>query len=85
MSEASTYQLLRGHLANLRLTAAAEALPAALERAKTDKLSHVALLESLMAIEVQAAQARRLFSLSRSLSVRIVVASRHTISRGHEK
>ncbi len=28
MSEASTYQLLRGHLANLRLTAAAEALPA---------------------------------------------------------
>ncbi len=65
MSEASTYQLLRGHLANLRLTAAAEALPAALERAKTDKLSHVALLESLMATEVEAAQARRLFSLSR--------------------
>lgn len=65
MSEASIYQLLRGHLANLRLTAAAEALPSALERARTDNLSHVAFLESLMAIEVQAAQARRLFSLSR--------------------
>ena len=35
MSKASIYQLLRGHLAALRLTAAAEALPAALERART--------------------------------------------------
>ena len=65
MSEASIYQLLRGHLSNLGLTAAAEVLPAELERARTDKLSHVALLESLLAIEVEATHARRLASLTR--------------------
>jgi hypothetical protein len=32
MSENSTYQELRGHLAYLRLAAAAEALPAELDR-----------------------------------------------------
>ena len=37
MSEASIYQQLRGHLAYLRLTAAAEALPAQLEQAAADK------------------------------------------------
>lgn len=65
MSEASIYQSLRGHLADLRLTAAAEALPRELERARTGDLSHVAFLESLLAIEVEAVHARRLASLTR--------------------
>ena len=65
MSEASIYQLLRGHMADLRLTAAAEVLPRELERARTGDLSHVAFLESLLAIEVEAVHARRLASLTR--------------------
>ena len=65
MSEASIYQLLRGHMANLRLTAAAEVLPTELERARANDLSHVAFLESLLAIEVEAVHARRLASLTR--------------------
>ena len=65
MSEASIYQSLRGHMADLRLTAAAEVLPRELERARTGDLSHVAFLESLLAIEVEAVHARRLASLTR--------------------
>ncbi len=65
MSEASIYQSLRGHMAELRLTAAAEVLPRELERARTGDLSHVAFLESLLAIEVEAVHARRLASLTR--------------------
>ena len=65
MSENSTYQQLRGHLATLRLAAAAEALPAELERAAADKLSHTAFLQRLLAIEVTATQARRQASLAR--------------------
>ena len=65
MSEASIYQALRGHLATLRLTAAAEALPAELERASADKLSNTAFLERLLRREVEAAVARRQVSLSR--------------------
>ena len=65
MSEASIYQLLRGHMADLRLTAAAEVLPRELERARTGDLSHVAFLESLLAMEVEAVHARRLASLTR--------------------
>ena len=65
MSEASIYQLLRGHMADLRLTAAAEVLPRELERARTGNLSHVAFLESLLAIEVEAVHARRLAGLTR--------------------
>ena len=65
MSESSIYQLLRGHLCTLRLSAAAEVLPAVLERASTENLSHVAFLESLLAIEVEATHARRLASLTR--------------------
>ena len=65
MSEASIYQSLRGHMADLRLTAAAEVLPRELERARTSDLSHVAFLESLLAIEVEAVHARRLASLTR--------------------
>jgi DNA replication protein DnaC len=56
---ASAYQQLRGHLHYLRLEAAAEALPAALEHAQQAKLGHTAFLEHLLAIEVTATQARR--------------------------
>jgi len=65
MSEASIYQQLRGHLATLRLAAAAEALPSVLEQARTEKLGPTALLERLLAIEVAATTARRLLSLER--------------------
>ena len=62
MSQASTYQKLRGHLAYLHLTAAAEALPAELERATQEKLGHTAFLEHLLEIEVTSTQERRLAS-----------------------
>jgi len=65
MSEASIYQQLRGHLATLRLAAAAEALPSVLDQARADDLGHTAFLERLLAIEVAATTARRLLSLER--------------------
>ncbi|EQD61761.1 transposition helper protein, partial [mine drainage metagenome] len=65
MSEASVYQTLRGHLATLRLAAAAEALPAELEQASAEKLSHTDFLERLLRREVEATVARRQASLSR--------------------
>ena len=65
MSEASIYQRLRGHLAELRLTAAAEALPGALDQASASNLSHTAFLERLLAVEVTATTARRQASLAR--------------------
>jgi DNA replication protein DnaC len=65
MSEASTYQALRGHLATLRLAAAAEALPAELDTARGKSLTHTAFLERLLAIEVAATHARRQASLAR--------------------
>jgi DNA replication protein DnaC len=65
MSEASTYQALRGHLATLRLAAAAEALPGELESARADNKSHTAFLESLLNVEVGATIARRQASLAR--------------------
>jgi DNA replication protein DnaC len=55
----SAYQQLRGHLHYLRLEAAAEALPATLDHAKTQQLGHTAFLEHLLGIEVTATQARR--------------------------
>lgn len=65
MSEASVYQQLRGHLATLRMTAAAEALPAELEAARQSELSHTAFLEKLLAVEVEAVVTRRQTSLAR--------------------
>ena len=59
-TEASRYQQLRGHLAYLKLADAAEALPAVLDTARTEKLSTTAALEKLLRIEVQATEARRL-------------------------
>ena len=65
MSESSLYQQLRTHLAELRLTAAAEALPAQLDHARDASLSHTAFLERLLAAEVTATRARRQASLAR--------------------
>jgi len=65
MSEASVYQELRAHLSTLRLAAAAEALPAELDRAGAAKSSHTAFAESLLRIEVDATLARRQASLAR--------------------
>ena len=60
VTEASVYQQLRGHLANLKLGACAEALPVVLDQAQTEGLSMTAALERLLAIEVDATEARRL-------------------------
>jgi DNA replication protein DnaC len=57
---ASRYQRLRGHLAALKLSAAAEALPTVLDQAATEQLSLTAALERLLSIEVDATEARRL-------------------------
>lgn len=59
-TSASLYQRLRGHLATLKLHDAAEALPSVLDRAQKDGLSMTAALEQLLAIEVDATEARRL-------------------------
>ncbi|MGH9190981.1 MAG: IS21-like element helper ATPase IstB [Acidimicrobiales bacterium] len=65
MSEASVYQALRGHLAALKLGAAAEALPGLLDAARTEGLSPTVLLERLFALEVAATDQRRQASLAR--------------------
>jgi DNA replication protein DnaC len=59
-SAASVYQQLRTHLTTLRLHDAAEALPGVLDAATAENLSMTATLERLLAIEVDATQARRL-------------------------
>lgn len=55
----SLYQQLRAHLAYLKLGAAAEALPAQLEHARSNKHGHTEFLEQLLAIEVDATEQRR--------------------------
>jgi DNA replication protein DnaC len=69
VSESSVYQQLRSHLAELRLAAAAEALPGELDRARDGQLSHTAFLERLLAVEVAATAARRQASLARFASL----------------
>jgi DNA replication protein DnaC len=59
-SQASLYQQLRGHLATLKLTAAAEHLPAVLAQAEAEQWSMSATLEHLLAREVEATEARKL-------------------------
>ncbi len=59
-TQASLYQQLRAHLAVLKLHDAAEDLPAVLDAAAAEDLSVTAALERLLAIEVDANQARRL-------------------------
>ena len=56
---ASRYQRLRSHLAALKLHAAAEALPTVIDQAATEGLSLTVALERLLAIEVDATEARR--------------------------
>jgi len=58
----ATYQQLRGHLAYLKLTAAAEQLPAALEAAEKTKPGYTQFLHDLLDVEVNATQQRRLAS-----------------------
>ena len=53
------YQHVRSHLAYLKLTAAAEALPAELDAAAKSKLSHTEFLARLLDVEVDATEARR--------------------------
>jgi DNA replication protein DnaC len=65
MSEESIYQQLRGHLAFLRLPAAAEALPGELDYAHKHELGHTAMLERLLGIEVEATRQRRQVLLER--------------------
>ena len=69
MKDASIYQQARSHLAYLRLTAAAEALPACLEHAAAENLGHTAFLERLLDVEVTATDARRRASLERFASL----------------
>ena len=57
---ASRYQQRRSHLAELKLAAAAEALPAVLDQASAEGLSLIVALERLLAVEVEASTARRL-------------------------
>lgn len=59
MSRDTLYQQVRGHLAYLKLAAAAEALPAQLDTAIKTKATHTEFLERLLAIEVDATEARR--------------------------
>ncbi len=60
--EAETYQRLRAHLAFLKLTGAAEALPRVLDEAREQNLPLVAALERLLAVEAAATEDRRLTS-----------------------
>ena len=60
MNKHATYQQLRSHLAYLKLSAAAEALPAALEHAEQAKPSYTRFLADLLDIEVKATEQRRL-------------------------
>ncbi|PLC11643.1 AAA family ATPase [Kocuria flava] len=60
LSQASTYQRLRAHLAELKLTTAAEHLPGVLEQATAEGLSMTAALERLLGLVVEATEARRL-------------------------
>ena len=65
MTADSLYQQVRAQLAHLRLGAAAEALPAALDEARAAKLGHTEFLERLLAIEVAATDERRRAALER--------------------
>jgi DNA replication protein DnaC len=60
VSEATSYQRLREHLAYLGLTAAAEHLAPELDRALAARSSPTQVLERLLELEVEATRARRL-------------------------
>ena len=69
MSEPSTYQELRAHLAYLRLSAAAEALPGELDHARSNDLGHSEFLRRLLEVEVTATETRRRAGLERFASL----------------
>lgn len=56
---ADAYQRLRSHLAYLKLTAAAEALPDVLDQAHRHDWSHTHILEHLLGLEAAATRTRR--------------------------
>ena len=60
MNKHATYQELRAHMAYLKLTAAAEQLPTALEDAEKAKPGYTQFLTDLLALEVTATEERRL-------------------------
>jgi DNA replication protein DnaC len=60
MNKNATYQELRSHLAYLKLSAMAEHLPGALERAEQEKPGYTPFLADLLAAEVTATEERRL-------------------------
>lgn len=60
MGADTIYQQLRGHLAYLKLGAAADALAPALEAAERDKPGYTQFLHDLLATEVAASEQRRL-------------------------
>jgi DNA replication protein DnaC len=68
-AQASLYQQLRAHLAELKMHDAAEALPAVLDQGSTEDLTMTAALARLLAIEVSATEARRLASRLRFASL----------------
>lgn len=53
------YQTVRAHLAYLKMSAAAEALPGQLDTALQAKATHTEFLERLLRVEVDATEARR--------------------------
>jgi DNA replication protein DnaC len=59
VTEATSYQRLREHLAYLGLTAAAQHLSTALDRAQAEQLSVTHVLEALLEIAVRETKARR--------------------------
>jgi len=69
VSEPSVYQELRSHLAYLRLSAAAEALPGALDDARANNLGHTEFLARLLEVEVTATEIRRRAGLERFASL----------------
>jgi hypothetical protein len=53
VNEATSYQRLREHLAYLGMTAAADALAAALDRSLKEQRSATQVLEEVLAIQVE--------------------------------
>jgi DNA replication protein DnaC len=62
VTAAETYQRLRSHLAFLKLTAAAEALPDILDAARDQQLPTLDAIESLLGIQVTATEQRQVSS-----------------------
>lgn len=61
-AQAETYQRLRSHLAFLKLTAAAEALPDVLDTARDRQLPPLEAIETLLGLQVTATEQRQIAS-----------------------